>query len=143
MSIRKQFFTPGLLLPVVITICLLSSSSSGRDVSASIQATAHVEGSLGLVDAVVERDDPNYNIVPGSHLYWLYYPRQDGVLLQLSHPSRTGESGLKPVSSEVVRLVPDILRQYPQVSLVDLSGTAAVAGGDTALMVLTVIFTNN
>jgi hypothetical protein len=143
MSIRKQSFTPGLLLPVLITVYLLSSSSSGRDVSATIQATAHVEASLGLVDAVIERGDINYDITPGSHLYWLYYPRQDGVLLQLSHPSRASESGLTSVSSEVVRFLPEVLRQYPQVSLVDLSGTVAVSGGDTALIVLTVIFTNN
>jgi hypothetical protein len=143
MSIRKQISALGLLLPVVVTLCLFPGLSFGRDVSASIQATAHVEASLGLVDAVVERGDPNYDITPVSHLYWLYYPRQDGVLLQLSHLSPAGESDFKSVSSEVVRLVPDILRQYPQVSLVDLSGTEAVAGGDTAALILTVIFTDN
>jgi hypothetical protein len=143
MSIRKQFSALCLLLLVVVTICLSPGLSIGRDVSTSIQATAHVEASLGLVDAVIERGDINYDITPGSHLYWLYYPRQDGVLLQLSHPSRNGESCLTSVSSEVVRLVPEVLRQYPQVSLVDLSGTEAVDGGDTASMVLTVIFTNN
>ncbi len=140
MSNRKQ---RSLLLLVIAVANLCLAGSVSAEKSASIQAVAHVEASLGMVDAVVERGTRNDDITPGSHLYWLYYPRAEGVLIQMSHPTLADKDNNPSSVSEIVRVEPDVLQIYPQVSLVDLCETTRACEGDSTALTLTLIFTNN
>ena len=138
MSIRKHFF------PLLIIASVAGSGSTGTvraENTASIQAVAHVEPSLGLITADGEKGERNSDIVPGSHLYWLYYPRHEGVQLQMSRPLLDNEADCGSSVSDLICLVPEVLREYPQVSLVSLSDSAGK--GDSTALTLTLIFTNN
>jgi hypothetical protein len=138
MSIRKQLVN--LLLTASIPgLCRVLSARAEN--AASIQATAHIEAPLGLTETVEDTCPERLGIEPGSHLYWLYYPREEGVVLQLSRSSRHADG--RTTSSDVVRLYPEMLRIYPQAALVNLDGADMAVDGDSAFATLTVIFANN
>jgi hypothetical protein len=110
---------------------------------AAIQATAYVEAPLGLIDAEIEPAGRNLNTLPGSHLYWLYFPRHEGVLLQIARSSRVQAADSLSSAHLIARLLPEVLREYPQAALVDLGCATADGGADDAAVTLTLIFTDN
>ena len=118
----------------VIIACLLSpvlfvsvSSPAGKvstSASASIQATARVEAPLGLAEATGINELPGASADPGSHLFWLYHSRLDGVKVLIENDGLITE--------------PVLLQEYDLASLVALS-VADTAGTVT----VTVVFLNN
>jgi hypothetical protein len=92
--------------------------------SASIQATARVEASLGLTEATGFERSPDDSPDPGSHFYWLYHPNLDGVrvLIEMVGPETE----------------PVVLEEYDLASLVALS-----VADDAGSVTVTVVFTDN
>ena len=138
MSIRNQIFHLLLLVPIA-GFCL--AASAGAESAASIQVTAHVEAPLGMAEMIDSSATGPSTPAPGSHLYWLYFPREEGVVLQLSRSPRNAHSVAS--SADLVRIYPKMLRVYPQAALVSLNGADRSIDGDSTSVTLTVIFTNN
>ena len=132
MTTSKPFLAVTVCALVAVLWPLPGSIVCGAS-SASIQATAHVEAPLGLTDAFVVKGERNENMAPGSHLYWLYYPHRDGVVIQLSGAKR----------ASVTPLLPEIRREYARVSLVTLPEQMLAAQSGSDNVTLTVIFTDN
>jgi len=143
MAMRKQRSPHSCLTLTLVVLYLFPSIPACGESGAAIQATAYVEAPLGFADATIEPEGRNYDSRPGSHLYWLYYPRHEGVLLQILRTSGNPEVGSLSSSSILARFNPEILREYPQAALVDLGGVTACDGAEVADVTLTLIFTDN
>jgi hypothetical protein len=125
-------------LLLALMICPVSTVHAGS-AAASIQATAHVEPSLGLTEARMIESEPAMaalDLEPGSHLFWLYGPKPSGVTVSIE--SLMGESGANPETTEL-----RVFQEYPYVSLVGLDRelmAPEVVGGD---VLITIIYTDN
>ena len=113
--------------------------------SATIQATAYVSPAIGMTDAEFVNStpvDPTEQFLPGSHRYWLYYPRPGGLQIKIE----CGEvslidCGLKDSESSELGL--RVLTEYAYASLVDLGSVERGDGTEVEPLTITVIYTDN
>jgi len=113
-----------LLSPVLLVAVASPAGNVLTHASESIQATARVEAPLGLAEATGIDQLPIACANPGSHLFWLYHPRLDGVKVLI-------ESG--GPQTEPVLLQENDLASLVALSVTDTAGTVTV----------TLVFMNN
>jgi len=127
------------LLAILSTVSLLWSDSQSAEISASIQATAHVEGPLGLTEVSPETILGVPDVETGNLLFWLYSPSREGVSIMVDRSGASLASG----TSETVPFVSKADFQYSFVSLVELPAATGEISNSSGQAVITVIFTNN
>jgi hypothetical protein len=112
--------------------------------SATIQATAYVSPAIGMAAAEFVNSDPIASIEryrPGSHLYWLYYPRPDGLQVQIvCEGDSLVDCGLTDSESSAPGL--QVLTRFRYASLVDF-GSVEGADAEDAPLTVTMIYTDN
>jgi len=122
-----------------------SDASLFGSASATIQATARVAPSIGLAEAgmidVTPTDDVT-ELVPGSHLFWLYYPKVDGIQIRVQCGDESLiDCGLKnadPVESGVL-----VLTEYGYASLVDFGDFGRSRSEVSEPLTVTLVYTDN
>jgi len=117
------------------------AGSTARVASAAIQATAHVEAPLGLTEQSTCDVAFEPGSEPGEHLFWLYYPRPEGVRIQIETSGGVPGSVDRTVSARTVE--PNILLEYPLAALVDLAEYTRAPENGTTSVTVTVVFTDN
>ena len=133
----------------LLLACLMAGStvagSVAREGSASIQATAQVMPALGMTEI-----EPNASVVfrtvkspePGSHLFWLYCPKLNGIQVQIDSPKGLKASFDDPDGDRAEPARLQFLTQYLYASLVKLEELPREP--DTSrLITITVLFTDN
>jgi hypothetical protein len=120
------------------------ASWSGR-ASATIQATAHVAPSIGLADANLIETAPIdrfTQLEPASHLFWLYYPKVDGIQIRVQcGEESTIECGLKDADPEVLGI--RVLTEHGYASLVDFSSLGLLSDEGSGPTTITLVYTDN
>jgi len=139
LRIRYKFLLLALMIGLVSTVHSGSGELVVDRASASIQATAHVEPSLGLTEADMIESEPAIaaiGIEPGSHLFWLYSPKPSGVTISIE-PLGEGSKTI-PKTTEL-----QVLQEYQYASLVGLSRESVASEAADGNVLITVIYTDN
>ena len=139
LRIRYKYFLLTLIIGLVSTVHGGSDELVVCQASASIQATAHVEPSLGLAEAHMIESESTVaalDIERGSHLFWLFCPNPSGIIVSIE--SLGEESQSIPKTTEL-----QVLQEYQYASLVGLSRESMVSETADGNVLITVIYTDN
>ncbi len=135
----------GALLLAGIAPGTADDASFAGSASATIQATAHVAPSIGLARAELIGStsiDELQRFESKSHLYWLYYPRVDGIQIRVQGAGQSLIEG-RLKDTDPAELGFRVLTEHGYASLVDLTGLEQVAGETAAPMTITLVYTDN
>ena len=113
---------------------------------AAIQATAHVEPTLGITEAGsvnVEQTGEMVSAKSGSHLFWLYFPRESAIQIQINGRENQAGSPDSPACSREDSEHLRFLERYAYVSLVALTDEPVDQGGGCSPTTITLIYTDN
>ena len=139
LKIRYQHILLALMVCLVSSVNSRSSEPVITQGTASIQATARVEPSLGLTDArMIELESmiAALNYEPGSHLFWLYCPKLSGVTVSIESLSQDFKSDPDMANLQV-------LQEYQYASLVRLDQKLVASDTASGDVLITIIYTDN
>ena len=139
LRIRYKYFLLALIIGLVSTVHSSSDELVVCQASTSIQATAHVEPSLGLAEAHMIESESTFvdlDIERGSHLFWLFCPNPSGIIVSIESLGEGTQS--IPKTTEL-----KVLREYQYASLVGLSRESMASETADSNVLITVIYTDN